>query len=126
MTYDSSHTRVTQRTRYLFYWYLMQDGRIEFEIKLSGELSTNLVSDGESETMPDHGVIVAPGVNAQIHQVRGGGGNRRFDSSRILWNLFDLSGRTYPAGGLFPLLAAVGGGKHPRVTLNNNWCFCLP
>ncbi|CAM9796367.1 unnamed protein product, partial [Ascophyllum nodosum] len=53
---------------YLFYWYLMQDGRIEFEIKLSGELSTNLVSEGESETMPDHGVIVAPGVNAQIHQ----------------------------------------------------------
>ena len=51
----------------------MQDGRIEFEIKLSGELSTNLVSEGESETMPDHGVIVAPGVNAQIHQVRGGG-----------------------------------------------------
>ncbi|CAM9896444.1 unnamed protein product, partial [Ectocarpus sp. 13 AM-2016] len=24
---------------YLFYWYLMQDGSIEFEIKLSGELS---------------------------------------------------------------------------------------
>lgn len=53
--------------RYLFYWYLMQDGRIEFEIKLSGELSTNLLSEGESK--PEHGVLVAPGVNAQLHQV---------------------------------------------------------
>lgn len=55
--------------RYLFYWYLMQDGRIEFEIKLSGELSTNLLSEGESK--PQHGVLVAPGVNAQLHQVHG-------------------------------------------------------
>ncbi|CAN0232551.1 unnamed protein product, partial [Ectocarpus sp. 4 AP-2014] len=51
---------------YLFYWYLMQDGRIEFEIKLSGELSTNLLSEGKST--PQHGVMVAPGVNAQLHQ----------------------------------------------------------
>lgn len=51
---------------YLFYWYLSQDGGIDFEIKLSGELSTNVLSEGESE--PGHGVIVAPGVNAQIHQ----------------------------------------------------------
>ena len=37
-----------------------------FEIKLSGELSTNLLSEGEP--VPSHGVMVAPGVNAQIHQ----------------------------------------------------------
>lgn len=49
----------------------MQDGRIELEIKLSGELSTNLVSEGEAADSPDHGVIVAPGVNAQFHQVIG-------------------------------------------------------
>ncbi len=48
----------------------MQDGRIEFEIKLSGELSTNLLSEGEST--PQHGVLVAPGVNAQLHQARKG------------------------------------------------------
>lgn len=47
----------------------MQDGRIEYEIKLSGELSTNLLSEGETPNSPDHGVIVAPGVNAQLHQV---------------------------------------------------------
>jgi primary-amine oxidase len=51
---------------YLFYWHLRQDGCIDYKIKLSGELSTNLLSEGE-ET-PSHGVMVAPGVNAQIHQ----------------------------------------------------------
>ncbi len=51
---------------YLFYWHLRQDGCIDFKIKLSGELSTNLLSDGES--VPSHGVMVAPNVNAQIHQ----------------------------------------------------------
>ncbi|PXF49742.1 Primary amine oxidase [Gracilariopsis chorda] len=51
---------------YLFYWYLHHDGSISHEIKLSGELSTNLLSEGE--THPTAGVIVAPGVNAQIHQ----------------------------------------------------------
>ena len=51
---------------YLFYWHLRQDGCIDFKIKLSGELSTNLLSDGE--TKPSHGVMVAPNVNAQIHQ----------------------------------------------------------
>eukprot|EP00737_Agarophyton_chilense_P003901 gb/GEZJ01004711.1/.p1 GENE.gb/GEZJ01004711.1/~~gb/GEZJ01004711.1/.p1 ORF type:complete len:364 (-),score=39.21 gb/GEZJ01004711.1/:104-1195(-) len=51
---------------YLFYWYLHHDGSISHEIKLSGELSTNLLSEGENE--PTAGVIVAPGVNAQIHQ----------------------------------------------------------
>ena len=32
---------------YLFYWKLKQDGIIDFEIKLSGELSTNLLSENE-------------------------------------------------------------------------------
>ena len=45
----------------------MQDGRIEFEIKLSGELSTNLLSEGAST--PQHGVLVDLGVNAQLDQV---------------------------------------------------------
>jgi primary-amine oxidase len=55
---------------YLFYWRFKQDGTIEFEIKLSGELSTNLLSAEEEEFggVPTHGVMVAPGVNAQVHQ----------------------------------------------------------
>jgi len=53
---------------YLFYYYFQQDGTIEFEIKLTGELSTNAISAGESNDDPTHGVLVAPGVNSQIHQ----------------------------------------------------------
>ena len=53
---------------YLFYYYFQQDGTIEFEIKLTGELSTNAISACESNDDPTHGVLVAPGVNSQIHQ----------------------------------------------------------
>lgn len=53
---------------YLFYWRFKLDGSLEFEIKLSGELSTNLTSSGEDPNNPSHGVLVAPGVNAQTHQ----------------------------------------------------------
>lgn len=51
---------------YAFYWYLYQDGTISFEIKLTGELSTNMLSPGEDH--PECGTLVAPGVNAQHHQ----------------------------------------------------------
>ncbi len=51
---------------YLFYYYFGLDGTIEFEIKLSGELSTNTLSP--NETYPTHGTLVAPNVNAQLHQ----------------------------------------------------------
>lgn len=53
---------------YLIYIRLKLNGEIEFEIRLSGELSTNLPSAGEDPTSPTHGVLCAPGVNAQIHQ----------------------------------------------------------
>jgi primary-amine oxidase len=53
---------------YLFYWRLKMDGTIDFEIKLSGELSTNLPSPQEDPASPGYGVLVAPSVNAQIHQ----------------------------------------------------------
>jgi primary-amine oxidase len=45
-----------------------QDGSIQFEVKLTGELSTNLVSQGEDARSPAHGTLVLPGVNAQHHQ----------------------------------------------------------
>jgi primary-amine oxidase len=51
---------------YLFYWRFKLDGSIDYEIRLSGELSTNLMSPGEDK--PSHGTIVAPGINSQIHQ----------------------------------------------------------
>jgi primary-amine oxidase len=50
---------------YGFFWYLYQDGTIAFEVKLTGVLSTGAVAPGER---PRHGVLVAPGLNAMLHQ----------------------------------------------------------
>ena len=43
---------------YGFFWYLYQDGSIEYEVKLTGVLSTGAVAPG---VRPEHGVLVAPG-----------------------------------------------------------------
>lgn len=53
---------------YLFYIRFKLNGEIEYEIRLSGELSTNLPSAGEDPDDPSHGVLCAPGVNSQVHQ----------------------------------------------------------
>ena len=45
----------------------LQDGTIQFETKLTGCLSTSGLSPGEGP-LPSHGTLVAPGLNAQIHQ----------------------------------------------------------
>jgi primary-amine oxidase len=50
---------------YGFFWYLYQDGTIAFEVKLTGVLSTGGVAPGER---PAHGTLVAPGLNAMVHQ----------------------------------------------------------
>jgi primary-amine oxidase len=50
---------------YGFFWYLYQDGTIAFEIKLTGVLSTGGVAPG---VRPEHGTLVAPGLNAMVHQ----------------------------------------------------------
>jgi primary-amine oxidase len=50
---------------YGFFWYLYQDGSIAYEVKLTGVLSTGAVAP---DTTPNHGVLVAPGLNAMIHQ----------------------------------------------------------
>lgn len=62
----ASNFNASSLYRYLFNWYFQQDGTIEYEIKLTGELSTNMLSQGEVE--PEFGTLVAPGVNAQHHQ----------------------------------------------------------
>jgi len=61
-----SHISTVVNYEYAFYWYLYQDGTISLDIKLTGELSTNMLSPGE--TKPEFGVLVGPGVNAQHHQ----------------------------------------------------------
>ena len=45
---------------------MLQDGTIKYEIKLTGELSTNPLSFGEES--PEYGTLVMEGVNAQHHQ----------------------------------------------------------
>ena len=50
---------------YGFYWYFYQDGTISFESKLSGILSTGAIPAG---VKPKYGELVAPQVNAPIHQ----------------------------------------------------------
>lgn len=50
---------------YGFFWYLYTDGNIEFEIKLTGVLTTGAVREGEK---PRHGNLVAPGVYGPHHQ----------------------------------------------------------
>jgi primary-amine oxidase len=50
---------------YAYYWYLYQDGTIEYEVKLSGVISNGVVAEGQT---PEHGVIVAPGVYGPHHQ----------------------------------------------------------
>ena len=61
---DERGIRVVQK----FYWHLGQDGSIELEIRLSGELSTNQPSPAEARSVPEYGTMVAPAVNAQVHQ----------------------------------------------------------
>ncbi|MEO0761038.1 MAG: tyramine oxidase, partial [Pseudomonadota bacterium] len=50
---------------YGYYWYLMMDGTIEFEMKATGVINTSACLPGEPG---DYGVEVAPGVLGQIHQ----------------------------------------------------------
>jgi primary-amine oxidase len=50
---------------YGFYWYFYLDGTMQFEVKLTGIMSTMAVADGVS---PAHATMVAPGLAAPFHQ----------------------------------------------------------
>ena len=50
---------------YGFFWYFYQDGSIQLEVKLTGIINTAGIPDGET---PRHGALVAPRLNAHIHQ----------------------------------------------------------
>lgn len=54
---------------YAFYWYLYQDGTIGHEIKLTGELSTNMLSPGEGSDS-EFGTMVRPGLHRYHHWQR--------------------------------------------------------
>jgi len=50
---------------YGFFWYLYQDGTIQFEVKLTGIMSTGAIPPG---VKPKYGQLVAPQLNAPVHQ----------------------------------------------------------
>jgi primary-amine oxidase len=50
---------------YAFYWYFYQDGSIEYEVKLSGVISSGALPLDER---PAHGTLVAPGLYGPHHQ----------------------------------------------------------
>jgi primary-amine oxidase len=50
---------------YGFFWYLYTDGTIQYEVKLTGILSTGALPDGQE---PRHGVVVAPRLYGPHHQ----------------------------------------------------------
>ncbi|HZC29112.1 MAG TPA: primary-amine oxidase, partial [Gaiellaceae bacterium] len=50
---------------YGYFWYLNTDGTIEYEVKLTGVISTGALPEGER---PKHGVLVAPGLYGPHHQ----------------------------------------------------------
>ena len=50
---------------YGYFWYLYQDGTIQYEIKMSGVASTGALPEGER---PRHGALMAPGLYGPHHQ----------------------------------------------------------
>jgi primary-amine oxidase len=50
---------------YGYFWYLYNDGTIEYEVKLTGVISTGALPVGET---PKHGTLVAPGLYGPHHQ----------------------------------------------------------
>src|SRR5262249_34118632 len=51
---------------YGFFWYFYLDGTIEFEVKLTGIISTGAFPAGEAP--PSYGAVVAPGLYGPNHQ----------------------------------------------------------
>lgn len=50
---------------YGFYWYLYQDGSIQYEVKLTGIIAPGAIAPGEQ---PVSGALVAPGLYGPHHQ----------------------------------------------------------
>jgi primary-amine oxidase len=79
---------------YGFYWALGLDGAIEFEVKLTGVISTGALMPGEA---PAYGTVVAPGLYGPHHQhffnVRM---DMRVDGDRN--NLYEVQSESVPTG----------------------------
>jgi primary-amine oxidase len=60
-----SSIATVENYEYGFFWYLYQDGNIQFEVKLTGALSLGAVRPGEKTP---YGALVAPQLYAPNHQ----------------------------------------------------------
>jgi primary-amine oxidase len=60
-----SSISTVENYEYGFFWYLYQDGTIQFEVKLTGILSLGAAKPGER---PKYGALVAPQLYAPNHQ----------------------------------------------------------
>jgi primary-amine oxidase len=60
-----SSIATVENYEYGFFWYLYQDGNIQFEVKLTGVLSLGAVQAGEK---PRYGNMIAPQLYAPNHQ----------------------------------------------------------
>lgn len=60
-----SSISTVENYEYGFFWYLYQDGNIQFEIKLTGILSLGALKPGESSR---YGAMIAPQLYAPVHQ----------------------------------------------------------
>jgi primary-amine oxidase len=60
-----SSVSTVENYEYGFFWYLYQDGNIQFEIKLTGILSLGTANPGDE---PRYGCLIAPQLYAPNHQ----------------------------------------------------------
>ncbi len=60
-----SSIATVENYEYGFFWYLYQDGNIQFEVKLTGVLSLGAVHPGEK---PRYGAMIAPQLYGPNHQ----------------------------------------------------------
>jgi primary-amine oxidase len=60
-----SSISTVENYEYGFFWYLYQDGNIQFEVKLTGILSLGATRPGEK---PVHGALIGPQLYAPNHQ----------------------------------------------------------
>lgn len=60
-----SSVSTVENYEYGFFWYLYQDGNIQFEIKLTGILSLGTLKAGEASK---YGPLIAPQLYAPVHQ----------------------------------------------------------
>ena len=79
---------------YGFYWYFYLDGSIQFEVKLTGIVSTMAVEPGET---PAYANVIAPGLAAPHHQHLF---NARldFDVDGTTNTVYEVEARPIPAG----------------------------